>query len=193
MAKELSDMTLEELWELFPIVLEEYNPEYPKWYSDIERELMKVIDRTDIYRMTHIGSTAVEGLLSKPTIDILLEVQETCDLDAMVKAVVDSGWGLMSSNDEPIVRRDLNKGYTKFGFADKVFHLHIRYPSDSDELYFRDYLKNHPDVVEEYRMLKLELIEDYRNDRDTYTSAKSEFVKKYSKFGKMKFPGRYSL
>lgn len=193
MAKELSDMTLDELWELFPIVLEEYNPEYPRWYSDIEFDLMKVIDSKDIYRMTHIGSTAVEGLLSKPIIDILLEVHEACNLDSLVKDIVDSGWGLMSSNDEPVVRRDLNKGYTKFGFADKVYHLHIRYPSDSDELYFRDYLRNHSEAVEEYRKLKLELIEDFRNDRDAYTSAKSEFVKKYSELGKLEFPGRYSL
>lgn len=37
MPKELSEMSLEELWELFPIILKEYNPEYPKWY-EIEKD-----------------------------------------------------------------------------------------------------------------------------------------------------------
>lgn len=33
-------------------------------------------------------------------------------------------------------RISLNRGYTKNGFADKVFHVHIRYVGDHDELYF---------------------------------------------------------
>jgi len=32
--KELKDMSLEELWELFPIILEEYNSEYEIWYKE---------------------------------------------------------------------------------------------------------------------------------------------------------------
>lgn len=34
MNKELSDMTLEELWELFPIFLTEYNHCWNKWYAE---------------------------------------------------------------------------------------------------------------------------------------------------------------
>lgn len=37
MAKELSEMTLEALWVLFPIILKEYNTAYPRWY-EIEKE-----------------------------------------------------------------------------------------------------------------------------------------------------------
>lgn len=32
--KKLTDMSLEELWQLFPIVLKEYNPKYPDWYNE---------------------------------------------------------------------------------------------------------------------------------------------------------------
>ena len=31
--KELSEMSLEELWQLFPIVLKEYDQRYPEWYG----------------------------------------------------------------------------------------------------------------------------------------------------------------
>lgn len=31
--KELSEMTLEELWQLFPIILKEHNPKYKEWYE----------------------------------------------------------------------------------------------------------------------------------------------------------------
>lgn len=33
MEKELSEMTLEELWSLFPIILKEHNTDYKKWYE----------------------------------------------------------------------------------------------------------------------------------------------------------------
>jgi len=45
-------------------------------------------------------------------------------------------------------RITLNKGYTKDGFADKVYHVHLRYTGDNDELYFRDYLNEHPRIEE---------------------------------------------
>ena len=33
MGRELSEMTLEELWELFPIILKEHNRDYKSWYE----------------------------------------------------------------------------------------------------------------------------------------------------------------
>ena len=71
------------------------------------------------------------------------------------------------------------KGYLPNGFAEKVFHIHIRYPGDEDtqnKLIFRDYLINHPNAAVEYAALKRRLFNDYEHDRDAYTEAKSEFV-----------------
>ena len=48
-----------------------------------------------------------------------------------------------------------NKGYTGNGYAERVFHLHLRYVGDNNELYFRDYLIEQPDVAKEYEELKL--------------------------------------
>ncbi|MDE5867334.1 MAG: GrpB family protein, partial [Anaeroplasmataceae bacterium] len=78
----------------------------------------------------------------------------------------------------------LNKGYTENGFADKVFHLHLRLPNDQDELYFRDYLNAHKEVAKEYEELKIELWKKYEHNRDAYTNAKTEFVKKYTDLAK---------
>ena len=73
-------------------------------------------------------------------------------------------------------RISLNRGYTPKGFADKVYHLHIRHEGDNNEIYFRDYLNEHPKVAKEYEMLKLSLWKKYEHNRDGYTDAKSEFV-----------------
>ena len=78
----------------------------------------------------------------------------------------------------------LNKGYTENGFAERVFHIHLRLKGDVDEIYFKDYLNAHPDVAEEYEKLKLSLWKKYEHNRDAYTDAKTEFVKKYTRLAK---------
>lgn len=76
-----------------------------------------------------------------------------------------------------------NRGYTKDGFADKVFHVHLRYAGDNDELYFRDYLNEHTQIAKEYERVKLWKM--FEHNRDAYTDAKTEFVKKWTSDAKM--------
>ena len=92
---------------------------------------------------------------------------------------------------QSVDRIDFNKGYTLQGFAERVFHLHLRYIGDNDELYFRDYLLNNAAVAKEYERLKLDLQKRYEHDRDAYTSNKSGFVKYYTEQGRRLFAGRY--
>ena len=75
-------------------------------------------------------------------------------------------------------RMDFNKGYTPNGFAERVFHLHLRAFGDHDELYFRYYLNEHPETAKEYEKLKLSLWKLYEYDRDGYTEQKTNFVRK---------------
>ena len=123
MSKPLTDMSLGELWELFPIELVEH---------------------------------------------------QDCWAKARLAA---HGYLVMAD-------RDLNKGYTPEGFAERVFHVHLRIAGDNDELYFRDYLNAHPDVAREYESLKLSLWREFEHDRDGYTQAKTAFVRKYTDLAK---------
>ena len=189
----LSEMSLEELWQLFPIILKEHNPLSGEWYAQEKNELGKIIGLHNIKRINHIGSTAVKGLLAKPTIDILLEIDNDCDIESLKTKLNDAGWLLMSEETMPIFKLSFNKGYTPTGFADRVFHLHVRYAGDWDELYFRDYLIEHKNVMIEYEKLKLKLQNRYKHNRDGYTNAKSDFVVKYSKIAKEKYGNRYII
>lgn len=81
-------------------------------------------------------------------------------------------------------RASFNQGYTESGFAEKVFHLHLRLAGDHDELYFRDYMNAHPEAAKEYEALKLRLWKEYEHDRDEYTRQKTEFVRNYTELGK---------
>ena len=175
-AGKLSEMTLEELWQLFPIILSPYDPNWKQQY-EAEKELLIQHFGVRAVRIRHIGSTAVEGSIAKPTVDILLEVAEGMARDEIRRTAVECGYTVMAENSAPEYRLDLCKGYTPQGFAEKVFHLHIRYPGDWDEPVFCEFLKRHPDKAKEYAELKTELQKRFEHDRDAYTAAKGEFIR----------------
>jgi GrpB-like predicted nucleotidyltransferase (UPF0157 family) len=188
--KELSDMTLEELWQLFPIVLDEHDPKYAEWYEEEKRKLLELFREFDVQRITHIGSTSVESLIAKPIVDILLEFPVDYPLERIADLLKADGWTVMAK-DADNQTLDLNKGYTPAGFAEKVYHLHVKTVGDWDELYFRDYLQIHPEIAEQYGVLKQSLKERFEHDRDAYTEAKTTFVQKYSQKARDEFGPRY--
>lgn len=179
-------MSLEELWQLFPIFLTEHQDCWKEWYSEEERLLRKAVPQ--IERISHIGSTVVSTIWAKPIIDILAEVPGECDLADVGHLVENSGYICMGQSK---CRMSFNKGYTESGFAEKVFHLHLRYVGDNNELYFRDYLIEHPDAAGEYEKLKLKLWKEYEHNRDGYTNAKTVFVQKYTEKAKLEYGNRY--
>lgn len=189
--KELSEMTLEELWQLFPIILKEHNPEYKDWYDIEKRKLLSNFSEI-ILRINHIGSTAVEGLIAKPTVDILMEIKSQCNLNELKEKLISMGWILMNSTNDPKFKQTYNKGYTKEGFAEKVYHLHVRYKDDWNELYFRDYLIEHPETAEEYGRLKLGLLKKFEHNRDAYTEAKSDFILIITDKARKEYGDRYA-
>ena len=176
--KALHDMTLEELWQLFPIVLEPYNPEWKVWYEDARQKLLQVIPTDSLVAIHHIGSTAVPCIWAKPIVDILVELKPTADIYDVATKIENSGWIRMSESPRRI---SLNKGYTPDGYAERVFHLHMRFEGDNAEVAFAGYLRKHHDVAKEYEQLKLSLWHKYEHNRDGYTEAKTEFIKQVIK------------
>ena len=179
-------MSLEELWKLFPIYLTEHQPYWKEWYTDEESFLKNRVPK--IERISHIGSTAINSIYAKPIIDILVEISKDYCLSDYKEVIVKSGYTCMSETSD---RLSFNKGYTEKGFADRVFHLHLRYVGDNDELYFRDYLMEHANIAGEYEKMKLKLSQEYRFNRDGYTKAKTDFIQKYTERAKLKYGARY--
>ena len=84
----------------------------------------------------------------------MVEIPQSADMKDMARILEQNGFIIMSSMAKRI---SLNKGYTPNGFADKVYHIHLRYAGDNDELYFRDYLNEHPALAKEFEQGKLEM------------------------------------
>jgi len=43
---------------------------------------------------------------------------------------------------------------------------------------FRDYLRDHPEAVEKYYMLKVEMARKFTTEREKYTESKTRFIEK---------------
>ena len=183
---ELENMTLNELWDLFPINFVSSSDEFKEIYFE-EAQNLRLLLGSYILRVSHIGSTSIENIKTKPIVDILIEID--FDYRGIIKELLlNHDYILMS---ESINQISFNKGYTVNGYADKVFHIHIKKYGDCDELYFRDYLNDYPNQSKEYEKLKFKLYEKYKPNRDLYTDGKTAFVQNIVRLAKEKYKNRY--
>lgn len=181
MGKSLSEMSLYELWQLFPIVLTEHKDIWADYYFEMENTLNSYLSEYRVKQISHIGSTAIKGIWAKPIVDILLEIEPDENMDAISKKITDIGFIKMSESEN---RMSFNYGYTEHGFAEKVYHLHLRFAGDHDEIFFRDYLNRRDDLAQAYEKRKLELWHKFEHDRDGYTNAKTDWVRKITEEAK---------
>lgn len=177
--RSLKEMTLQELWQLFPIKLVPYNRKWKNWAKEEKEKLQNLLaifsHRIHIH---HIGSTAIPGIYAKPIVDILIEVDYLHDWNNIKEILESEGYICMSISSS---RMSFNKGYTPDGYAERVFHIHIHRSGDNDEVVFRDFLIRNPCIAKEYEQLKLSLLPRFTHDRDGYTEAKTEFISKIMK------------
>jgi len=193
MEKDLTKLSNGELWKLFPVILTEHDP---RWEQRFYREclLLKAhVGKDRIVRINHIGSTAVPGMIAKPTIDLLMEIEDETDLSRLRDAVEGAGYLFSPQPGNPAPHMMFLKGYTPQGFAGQAYHLHVRYRGDWDEIYFRDWLRKRPEVALAYGLLKQELQKRFEHDRDSYTKAKTDFIRTETKKARAEMGGNNAV
>lgn len=201
MKKKVSELTPEEFQKTFPIVLKEHDPAYKEWYEEEKDSILRAVNREDVIRISPIGSSAVEGLIAKPMVDILMEIDDGCNVDKLLADLKTIGFGveILNRAENPF-RLLLAKGMSCDGFAERVFLLHVRYLGDWGELYFRDYLIAYPDVAAEYGRLKAGILQDIESGRlerlpngrpNGYSQAKLAFVQDVTARARKEFTDRY--
>lgn len=191
MSKSLQEMTDEERWARFPILLSEHQDTWQEEYRKEQQLIRNAVGQENITRISHIGSTAVPGLIAKPTIDILLEIAPDTNVAKLITALVATGYICDKQPSRPAPHLMFMKGYTPQGFRGQAFHLHVRYPGEWDELYFRDYLQTHPETAKAYGKLKQELLVKYKHNRDAYTEAKTDFIRQVTSLACDEMGGKY--
>jgi len=178
-------LSTEELGRLYPIILETYNPLWPHYFLKEKETLLKILGNSLVQRIEHIGSTAIEGMKAKPTVDILVAIPDGNKNSATVTYILQtSGYIKMEEQKKHLM---FVKGYTPEGLDKESFHIHIG-PQTSgwlwDRVYFRDYLIHNPVIAKEYETLKIKLAHLYKNDRDKYTDSKESFVTRITELAK---------
>lgn len=174
----LNQLSAEELGKLFPIIMAEPDANWPAIFETEKNRLLEKLPQELVLRIEHIGSTAVPGLAAKPTIDILMEINEIpAHLEKLTAALKAAGYDCIPRPGLPAPQLMGVKGYTAAGFEGQAVHLHVRYAGDWDEIVFRDYLRAHPEALAAYAALKKELAVKYRNNREDYTESKTAFIR----------------
>jgi GrpB-like predicted nucleotidyltransferase (UPF0157 family) len=158
-----------------PIRIVPYNPRWPALFADERAALEATIGAWATSGIHHVGSTAVPGLDAKPIIDILVGVES---LDAS-RGCFEPLAGL-----EYLYAPYLSEEMHWFCKPDpdrRTHHLHlipVGSPRYVAELAFRDRLRADPARSREYASLKRDFAARFQNDRESYTDAKSDFIRK---------------
>jgi GrpB-like predicted nucleotidyltransferase (UPF0157 family) len=158
-----------------PVVLVDYDPQWPKKYEEEKGRISGAIAHV-IVAIEHIGSTAVSGLGGKPIIDIMVAVRHLADAEECIESLESIGYEYVPEyNDIIPERRYFHKGPPE----SRTHHLHmVELTSDfwGRHLLFRDFLRTHPEEAQQYHLLKKELAERFGSDREGYTDAKTSFI-----------------
>ena len=155
-----------------PIVIVPYDVEWPRRFERLARVMREALGDVAL-RIDHIGSTSIPGLAAKPVIDIQIAVADFEPLDAFRVPLERLGYVFRAENPE------LTKRYFREPPGQPRTHIHVRREGSFSQqfaLLFRDYLRVHPDVAAQYAVLKTDLAQQYRSDREAYTDAKNPFI-----------------
>lgn len=155
-----------------PVEIVDYDPRWPAMFEEEKARILGACGEW-LAAVEHIGSTSVPGLPAKPIIDVMPGLRRLEDGVHCIEPMQKLGYQYLGEYGIP-ERLYFNKGIPR------THHVHmfeVGHHQWDRHLLFRDYLRNNPEVLAAYAELKRELAERYRDDRDAYTDAKTEFVR----------------
>ena len=153
-----------------PVAVVDYDPCWAESFQR-ERDRLSEVLGTLAMAIEHVGSTAVPGLAAKPVLDIMVAVERTPLPESTLIALGTLGYQYRGDSGIP--------GKQYFRTNPRTRHLHVVGFGSEDwvrTLAFRDYLRVHPEVVQEYETLKRELARIHRSNRTRYLEVKASFI-----------------
>lgn len=185
------------------IDIEPYDPNWGNQYQQIQSRLNHLLHK-QVIQLEHIGSTAVPTLAAKPIIDIAIGVQAYQELDTVVPILTAHGYIYIAAYNEVMPNRrffiqlkdqEIDSHFQSIYHdtatiphealhANKWANIHV-WIRDSEEwvrhIAFREYLKQHVSVCEEYTALKQSLMTQNWADGHAYNRAKNDFIQREEK------------
>jgi GrpB-like predicted nucleotidyltransferase (UPF0157 family) len=157
------------------ILVVPYDPEWARGFEAV-RDFLAPAFLGIPYGIEHVGSTSVPGLWAKPILDIDIAIPSYDLFPEAVRRLGDIGY--RHRGDLGICGREAFS--YEGGRAFPAHHLYVC-PGDSSEmrrhLALRDFLRAHPEAVEEYGRVKREGARLYPEDIDAYIAHKGPFIR----------------
>lgn len=153
------------------VILEEYNESYVSLFNEEKMNLSKILGDC-VISIDHIGSTAIQGIRSKPVIDIAITTRPFPIGEERIKLLCKNSylyWDRNPDESEQFFFKGLPRTHIVHIYAEN--HQKLK-----NQIFFRDYLVAHQDVAKKYEKLKIALAEEFHNDREKYTEMKGEFI-----------------
>jgi len=150
-----------------------YDPVWVRKYEEARTELLNALGE-EVRSIEHIGSTAVPGLPAKPIIDILLSLDVCPPHFHIIAALQRLGYEYLGEHGIT-GRYFFRKGIPR------SHHLHAVQPGSdlwTKHIRFRDLLRAGPALCAEYSSLKVGLARRFGEDRQSYTNAKGDFIRR---------------
>jgi GrpB-like predicted nucleotidyltransferase (UPF0157 family) len=115
----------------------------------------------------------VSGLAAKPTIDILVRVEDMESENGYRGPIERAGWEFGHRDDD-------HRFFRSPRGTRRDVHVHVvsaNHPEARRMLLFRDYLRTHPEIAAEYAADKRRRAAEFGTDVDGYTVAKTPFIR----------------
>ncbi len=156
-----------------PVIIERYDPKWPAKFGAEKRALAPVLSSWLVGPIEHVGSTAVPGLAAKPVIDIMAAIRDLPSARPAIEALRSLSYCYFD------YKAEVMHWFCKPSDFERTHHLHLvpyESPLWRDRLAFRDALRNDAGIRDEYLDLKVRLASKFRDDREAYTEAKTDFI-----------------
>lgn len=124
----------------------------------------------------HVGSTAVVGMSGKPTIDVLVIVNDITGIDALNGTMAELGYVALGEYVAPNSRL-----FAKEENNERLVNIHCferNHPHAQEMIVMRDFLQNHPEEAKAYADLKIDLHRRYPDDYKEYRHFKDPYLTK---------------
>lgn len=157
--------------------LSEYQDTWPQEFHQVAEQL-RAIAMLPAAVIEHIGSTAVPGLCAKPVLDLALGVSVLRDVEAAIPALAAAGFVYRPEDESTIPER---RYFVKQQHQAMRVHLHavpLHGPLWRQYIDFRDQLRAHAQLRDEYSALKQRLAAAHASDKAAYTEAKAPFIRR---------------
>jgi GrpB-like predicted nucleotidyltransferase (UPF0157 family) len=155
------------------IKIVDYDPSWPALFRTESASVAALIGDL-VEDIHHIGSTSVPGLPAKPKIDIDAVMRSGELLAEAIRRLEAAGGYAFHGDRYGDGMWTFTRGHGSYGAR-----LYLCGPGNATHMkriFFRDWLRAHPDAAAAYAALKRRLAAEANGDWNFYTGGKSEFV-----------------